>query len=433
MNNHKTIGVLVRSLSSGGTERVAARLSVLWASAGFKIIFITRDSPSNNDFEHICEKRIQVLADNHSAEELKKVIILNQVDIFIYNGGWNTETFNREVDAIKSIGTKLFVLLHHSFTNWAFFFSNAGDFYKDDVLNKIDRVICVNPVQALWWKNRGAVVSYIPNPPTFAPAEEISYNHASKTLIWIGRPKDIGKRVDEAINIFICVKKTIADAQLIILGDVDAAQQKILINKLSEAKIKRGVLFYGYCPEITKYLKRSCVHMLTSVVEVSSPMVVAEAASYGVPTVMYDLPVATEAHQRNGIITIPDGDRELFVNTLNKILLERQFAEKLSASAKSWADRFNENKIISKWKVVFSHLRKKNSSHSGSATYSIDICEFETIEMYRRLTNEIYRSQKYFIFNHFWKLKFFSRWINRIWFVRQKVATCYTSFLDTIR
>jgi glycosyltransferase involved in cell wall biosynthesis len=404
----KTLGIICRTLSTGGTERVIACLSHVWSKLEYRIIFITQKEPTNADFDHVCEKRY-VLSGIDSDRQLQRILKENQVEIIIYNGGWNNKYFRTQLRDIRACGPKTIYINHTSQSNWTFFLQNIGDFFKNDVIQYLDRMVCVNPVQALFWHNQNVPVSYIPNPETFLSVSPV-YNWKSKVVVWIGRPKDPGKRLEDAIKIFAEVKKKVPEAVLRVIGDIDVTLKQKYTLQAKRNGINDSVAFLGYCTDLSSHLSQATLHIMTSIVEVD-PMVLKEVSAYGVPTVMFELPMCFEATMDNGVVQVQEGNLEGFAQEVSSLLLNRSYAEQLSDASLVWYRKRLCLDIKGQWKNLFDQL-------SGLKCYPKTEV-FETIDMYRLLVREFCRSERFFVVSHFWKVQLFSSYIERWVFLKK--------------
>ena len=120
------------------------------------------------------------------------------------------------------------------------------------------------------------------------------------------------------------------DWSLAIVGD--GPERDVLERKVKELELEARVSFLGWCD--SKELERvyggaDCL-LLTSNSE-GWGMVVIEAGSYGVPTIMTDVGLAGEVVKdgENGIV-IPVGDVSALRNAIEKFIVEADYVQKLS-------------------------------------------------------------------------------------------------------
>lgn len=284
------IGFFTRCLCDGGTERVAAKLSLMWHDNGHKVVFLTQSFPSESDFEHKCENRIVATDYYWESEELKQIFDRERFDVVIVNGGWNNLDYRVIVQVCRVFHVKIATILHHSFNNWALGKCNEGDFDKDDILPFVDCLICVDKLQALWWSQQHSQVVCIDNPVSVDYGCRGDVTQDAKNYVWIGRPKDTGKRIEIAIEAFKGISEKCKNAKFTILGAIDDEQKKALLHGVCK-DVRDRITFVGYKKDIKSYLESATLNIVTTLWEVTVPQVILEAQAMGVPTVALDLPV----------------------------------------------------------------------------------------------------------------------------------------------
>ena len=345
----KTVGIVVWGLRGGGTERVAAILSTKWSQLGFRIVFLTSRTVEQDEFPHVSDFREQFDLARANEQKIYSVTQKYAIDFMVFHGGWNTKNFDFVVKAVKKNGIPVIVVVHHSFSGWTFNFANIGDFDKDTIRDDIDALVCVNPVQAVWWHMRGFRTVYIQNPVSIEKFDDTPYKF-SEDLFWVGRPRDAAKRVTTAIEIYCEVRKIIRTSRLIIVGEIDAKEQLRITKNISK-NVCSGIIWAGYSANFQKQFGRHGIHILTSLYESTTPQVLYEMATCGVPTVMFDLPVCYDATSDHGVTQVKTNDE--FVETIVEILKFPELAYRLSERTFQWGNKLKCDDGVSAWKRLF--------------------------------------------------------------------------------
>lgn len=278
------IGVFTIMLHSGGTERVIAKLSLMWSSLGHKVHFFTIRKPHDAEFPHECVVRDCAPEGGWTVADADRLQKEHGLDLVVFNGGWNNAWVEPLVCRFSDLKVRTLAILHHAFNNWAFAGCNGGDFDKDCLLSHLDCLVCVDKMQALWWSRRHRKVVYMPNPCALESQSVLPIGQSGEKghkIVWIGRADDDGKRVSLAIEVFHEVRKRIPDAELTIIGALPKAWKCV----------EPGIKCVGYVPNTAEFLNAAAVHLVTTLWEVTVPQVILEAMAYGVPTVAFDLPV----------------------------------------------------------------------------------------------------------------------------------------------
>ena len=397
-----TIGIATRMLRVGGTERVIARLSCIWQEGGYRIVLLTAMQPEPEEYPHACEVRQQFDFETATCEEVEDLIKRHRIDLMIFNGGWNNRNFGLQVSFLHALGTRTICINHHAFSNWAFFLNNADDFYKDEVKGCIDALVCVNPIQALWWRCRGFKAVYIPNPVAILLPVSNSYKHG-KNLVWIGRPLDIGKRLPLMLMLLGEILKKEPETHLIIAGEITEKRQKELLESVGLGD-RNNISFAGYVSNTLDIMSKASVHVLTSVLEVTAPQVLLESAVLGIPTVMFELPVCFDAIREHGAIQIHEGENHKFVNAVIEIMRNPGLAQELSDKAYRWGQLLGQRDLQSSWKSLFEAVLTRDDGF-----FERSMRDVENIENYERALKEVCRSEKYFVAHYFHILKAYTR------------------------
>lgn len=401
------IGLFVRCLCTGGTERVTAQLSRLWSRMGHKIVLLTDWAPSESDFPHDCIAR-ECAEDGNSwrQDEVLNLVEKHDFDLCVFSGSWNTEFFKPAVRVLKNKGVKVVTILHHVFNNWAYSCCNEGDFDKGDVLPLIDCLLCVDRMQALWWSRRHPRVVCIENPVAVedaAYAESRNIEKGARNIVWVGRPRDVCKRVELAIDAFKLIAAKDASARLTVVGDIGDKQKNALIERL-DVDTKNRVTFTGYVADTTPYLLDAAVNLVTTLLEVAVPQVVLEAQAVGLPTVALDIPVLRNCEGVDCVATVEDMAAKT-VAVLNRT------AEYVRHP---FIDVAARNRDVSKrWEALFAA-----AGDNGIASFAeSQQKEWRTLENAELVIDEIQRGEMFHIqkeFPRLRKLNIFKLRINRV-------------------
>jgi glycosyltransferase involved in cell wall biosynthesis len=397
-----TIGIITRMLSAGGTECVIAQLSKIWKNIGYRVVFLTARPQGNNEFPHACDARQEIDLDAASEDEIRDTMTRHGIHIVVFNDGWNNKRFTRNVEMFYQMGIKSVCINHHAFSNWAFFLNNHEDFFKDAVKGCITALVCVNPVQALWWHHRGFRTVYIPNPVAIQPSVSNTYKHG-KTLVWLGRPLDIGKRLPLMLSLFEDIRKRVPGVELIVVGQLTELLRKDLLRNLS-TECKDAVTLFGYTSDAAEILAKASVQVITSLLEVTSPQVLLEAAVLGVPTVMFELPVCFDSTRENGVIQVPEGEHQVFVDHVVQLLNDPAYAQNLSERALVWGQSLKYRDLNTPWSELFQTVLDHDE-----AFFSRNMASVLRAENYALAMREVCRSEHYFVTHYFHILNVYQR------------------------
>lgn len=376
------IAIITRCLYSGGTERVIAKLSLMWSEMGHELGFITLLPENSLDYPHKCSWRIQLDETGDVAAQIKSAHEKTGFELVLVNGGWNADFYRPAIKAVYGIGgVKIGTILHHAFNNWAFSLENAGDFDKDDVLPLNDFIVTVDKLQALWWSRRHPCVFCICN-PIAVYGSEVNDGLArcvvgsGMELLWVGRPNDKGKRVELAIDVFRLVAAKDKSAKLTVVGEIAEDKKDSLLGSLGE-EIRNNVTFTGYVADTRQYLSKVAVNIVTTQWEVTVPQVILEAQALGVPTMALDLPVLRGV---NGVKCVSS------VEKMAAMILEKKELN----SGTPFVDVDGRNRAVkSMWNDLFASLCRGDFFKIAEELSG----KWRTIENAELLLDEIQRSE----------------------------------------
>ena len=383
------IAVITRCLYSGGTERVIAKLSLMWSELGHEVGFITLLPENSLDYPHKCSWRTHLDEHGDVAAQIKSAHAKTGFELVLVNGGWNADFYRPSIKAIRGIGgVKLGTILHHAFDNWAFSLENAGDFDKDDVLPLNDFVVSVDKLQALWWSRRHPCVFCICNPIAVC-GKEMDCGHAERTtssgmeLLWVGRPNDKGKRVELVIDVFRLVAAKHETTRLTVVGAIESGKKNSLLGCLDE-DIRKRVTFAGYVADTRQYLSKAAINLVTTQWEVTVPQVILEAQAAGVQTIALDLPVLRNV---DGVRCVKSVD-EMAATIIEEKALNRRTP---------FVDVEGRNCAVKrKWNDLFASLCRDDFSKIAEEWSG----KWRTVENAELLLDEIQRSESVHVHRH---------------------------------
>ncbi len=118
-----------------------------------------------------------------------------------------------------------------------------------------------------------------------------SFDKNKKHIIWIGRLENIQKNYIEAMEIFKNICSTLPDVTCHIIGKGETPyRRKNMFGRfISDNDLEQRIIYEGFLTSADKCFKYADIHLMTSTFE-CFPMVLSEAMSYGVPTVLYEMP-----------------------------------------------------------------------------------------------------------------------------------------------
>ena len=394
------IGFFTGSTSHGGIGRVCASMSCIWSNAGHDVLLFSEDEPRNDEYLFAYSHREVVKQGQIKEDELRELHDRTRFDVAVINGRVIGRGFEGVLRTLKSIGVPVVSIIHHSFSTWLYFLIGNNEHLAKPYLPSLDCLVCVDPLQTIWWRMMGAQALYIPNPVKINGAGCLGGSKPSKHLIWSGRATDWGKRLDLMMEMFSKILLVHHDAELTILGDAPLFVQKRYKKAYGTALASR-VNYAGFVPNVREYLCKADIHVFTSILEVTVPQVILEAQTIGLPSVVMDMPCFCDIGETDGVIKCQD--EKAFIDAVVDLLNDKtRMCELGQAALRAGALRNSSQETERKWSELLAVISDKPSLNDY-----ID-AEYRKIDMPRHrdaLIMEVQRAFAYFCDHHFRKIR----------------------------
>lgn len=376
---------------SGGIERVVVELCRIFSGNGFGCVLITDVMPRfyGNRISVCCEVLPSDKAERR--DSWKRVLMQHAVDYVITNGGFGA-SWADDIDSIHDAGAKVINTIHFSFPS-PILFNEAWNSYKGalDIGRACDAVATVSGIDAVWWRALGCNAYHVQNPFTYYDHSDVSVDYGNHTMIWVGRGAPQKKPL-EAIKIIRRVAEMIPDAHLIMVGLEDGGMCYRGIVK--EWGIEGNVTFVAPTSEIGEYYQRASLHLLTSVTE-SFCLVIAEAKSYRIATVMYDIPFLELTEDGKGVEVVRQDDSDAAARRIVELMSDPELLRGKGEEAYSTLSRFNDREVIARWCEIFDRLdREERVEACGDSQLAV-------------IVREVYSAWMNHCEQNVWKIEFF--------------------------
>ena len=329
-----TIAIYYYHLNIGGVQRVLSLLIPILQNIGYKVVLVTDKEPTENDFlltdgvERALVQDYQDTNRNNYAKRLKTwehIIEKYQIDLILYNA-WTSPLLLWDMLYLKSLEISVIVQTHSIFSYDLFHLGKEFG-TRPKVLALADSIVTLTETDRLFWSAYNRCVWKIPNPVDPQLLNVIKTKGDTQTITWIGRFSN-EKQPWEALNIMQVVIRKCPNAMLYMIGD--GANESLLkkYKKMAEEKgVKNNVRFLGYQSDVSQFLQKSAINLITSTYEGYS-MVLVEAQAHGVPTVMYRLPYLELCQEDRGVTGVVPGDRVGAASEITNLLQQRDLWEK---------------------------------------------------------------------------------------------------------
>ena len=365
----RTIALYYVKLTNGGTERVIALLCNLFAelrdeegNPRFKVVLITDGPPSEDDYPVtplVIRKQIprdQESISNYTprAAAWDRIIDEQKIDMILYPN-WRIESQFMDFLTIKRTERKPALVMHMHIWSPQLYQGNHVAIETKKLARISDGVVTLSETDWLYWSRCNPRSVYIPN-PCYVKASECRRAEYGKHILWLARiasqkqPLEIPRIMREAIA---------RDPEIVchVVGAWDANLEKELRESIAAEGLSKHVILEGFHADVTPYYERCSLFLMTSRFE-GFPLTLFEAAAYGLPTVLYEMPWLAYNDLIDGAITVPQLDAEAAAEAIVRLVNDPEEWQRRSDSIYNSARRYMETDITGYWMSLIDLLEK---------------------------------------------------------------------------
>ena len=355
----KTIGVMILRMSNGGIERVTSLLIPLWQMVGYRVVLLTEEAESEEDYP-IPENVERIILPGYQCqtefpyqprcETLTRAIDEQGIDVIV-----NTQYYSVsniwDAMAVRSMGIPMIIAVHNAFLQVAMYGAEAMD-VRFPGYAMANALVTLSKEDQKTAEFLGCKSWYIPNPidPRLYKVERAALD--THNILYMGRLEE-QKRPIEMLQIFARVSEIISDAKLLVVGKVDSPEwEKKIRCEIERLGIGERVELLGFQKEPYPYLKRGSVLLMPSLFE-GYPMVMLEAKAAGMPCVSFDMPYLEFQRYGKGLLVAEQGDIEGAAQHVIKLLSDEGYRQQAGREARESFEHFASFNIVSMWNEVF--------------------------------------------------------------------------------
>lgn len=381
----RTVAAFYYCANNGGVERVLCDLLSLWHAAGYRVILLTDRPATDEDYPLPSGIHRYLLPDTFHLDdekrleryrEIQRIVRDEQVDVFVHHA-WLSENMLWDLLAVKLLGVPFLPYIHGVFSCLV----SEGNPEQMDILRCLtqiyplaDGVLSLSQTSQKFW-SRFQSRSFLLVNPCRKP-HRITVSRKKHHMVWVGRiaPE---KRPLDAVKILHEVRKKQPEATLTIVGSAHPVYRELyhelqaLITALHE---EEAVLLAGYQEDPYEYYQEAELLLSTSAYEGFS-LVIAEAKTYGVPCVMYDLPYLLFSEERQGVIPVEQQHPEKAAEAVLQCFEDEEKLRKLSEEALLSSRIFDDEALLRQWKDIFEQIME----HQAPVTVSADAVAWNTM------------------------------------------------------
>ena len=328
----RTVALYYHSVKKGGAQRVVSLLANLLSARGradgehYRVVLITDEAPSEDDYA-ILPGVIRVgipavdesIAENYGrrAQVLTGIISQYEIDAFLYSE-WNRPILAWDMLVVKGHETHPAFIVHiHSFSGFLFRLTRDIIRPQRDAFVLADALVTLSETDRIFWSSSNERTVNIDNPCAYSASERKRAAYG-KHIAWIGRLSH-EKQPMEIARIMKYVAASDPDVVCHVAGnDVDGSLD-LLRKEIAASGLEKNVIIEGFTTDVSALLQRVSVLVSTSSVE-GFPLTLYEAAAFGIPSVMYEIPWITYCEKMEGWVSVPQLHAEAAAEQILRML-----------------------------------------------------------------------------------------------------------------
>ena len=367
----KTIGLYYYRFRNGGTERVLTQLGSLLAELRdedgkpkYRVVLISDEAPNKEDYptSHLVIREQlppfwQSTGENYArrADKWQEIISRHRIDAVFYSQWYEKELFWDLLSVKRAEGHPAFLIHVHNFCSVLYGHLSMRMEERLQTYGLADGLVTLSETDRRYWSRCNPRSAYIPN-PCFAKASEYKRAAYSKHILWLGRisnqkqPLEIPRIMRE-----VCAR----DPEIVchVVGADDANLEKELRESIAAEGLSGNVIMEGFHMDVTPWYESCSLFLMTSLFE-GFPLTLFEAAAYGLPTVLYELPYLAYNELIDGAVTVPQLDAEAAAAAIVRIVNDPAEWQRRSDAIYNSALRYEETDITAYWVSLLESLEK---------------------------------------------------------------------------
>lgn len=382
----KTIAFVYHRLRNGGTERVISLLSSMLVRQGYRVVILTDEPPSSDDYsidDRVMRGTLSPLdakldfKDVHERiESICMAAVSFEVDVFVFSN-WLDSSLFWDMVAVKCLGLKSAIHLHGSCAHLYRGLSTSPALPNlRRYIDLFDAAIVLSKSDVAFWSLFSEKVRYIPNPIPFETADRGNIgDRGCEEVVWVGRLEE-NKNPSDAVKAFAVLADECPKSKLTIIGASEDASHEVILNRLIvDLGLDGRVDLVGCSDDVASYYKRASMLLFTSAFE-GFPLVLLEAFSYGLPVVMYDLPYLELTRDHLGYISVEQGDYRAAGAAMVRLFKNKDLMTEMSEEALEVSRKFCSFDLGAEWKALFEAMGRRGE---GCATESCSIDDYKSL------------------------------------------------------
>lgn len=341
----KKIGIFYHRISFGGIETNIAKIAHILLELGYEVYLILEEKTDNNVFidSSVTITYIHGLPYNKgnvAAHLTELSSFLNEVklDLILYMAG-NSSFALWDFLLFRLLGIGIITAIRSHYCYYMLLKNAKYSHAKQiSVLKCADKVICLSVDAELYLKINNIDSIYIPNAVSNVYTDEDL--DKDNIIIVVGRLSDKIKQIHDSLYILNELLITVSDAKMIFVGDFSDSNSEIeFYNIAKKLQVIENIYITGWTSNTSEYMKKAKILLSTSFLE-GFPNAISEAQSYGLPCVIYDIPIMLTENNKS-IIKIQQGNIRDAAFQISSVLKDNLYYSSLSKIAKENSKKYS--------------------------------------------------------------------------------------------
>ena len=221
---------------------------------------------------------------------------------------------------------------------------------QKSIFESFDSLIIPSSKEIDKWKETHSNVCIVPNFLPYFPKTLSS--HRNKRILALGRmtaQKDFSRLID----IYHLIAKDFLEWELVIAGDGELRDS--LVQKVEQLGMQECVKILPFSKDVQSLYHSASIYAMTSVFE-GFGMVLAEAASYGIVSIAFDINAGPSDIIEDNVsgFLIKERDNRIFADKLALLMGDESLRKKMGESARNIMEkRFSKEAVLQKWQEIF--------------------------------------------------------------------------------
>lgn len=368
--------------NSAGTERVLSmKANYLVREAGYEVVIVTTDQKGRRNFFEFDERirhydlGLDYIDDftkpfisktlSHYRKnkiyrkKLQSILQKEKPDVCISMFGKEIEFLGKMNTGCKTVGELHFNRLYREnlllANHKGFFWRLIGHILTRNMRSEtrlLDRLVVLTKEDLHEWEKTNSNACQIYNPLPYDEDCQAQLN--ARNIITVGR-LSAQKNYQSLVRAWKIVNEKHPDWSMNIWGDGEL--KECLSTEIDRCGISKSLILHGRTDNVKSEYLNSSAYVMSSIFE-GFPMVLLEAASFGLPLISYECYCGPKDIIRDGVngFLVKQNDEQALADAICKVIEDEDLRRRMGQAAKETSKEFSQDKILPLWPKFFESL-----------------------------------------------------------------------------